>query len=201
MTLWALVFGVGLGLLLVTIFKIYNELVRRRNEVRNGFAQIDVQLERRYDLIPNLVETAKGYMQHERETLDAVVAARNQAQQARRAVSDKPEDGLAVALLSQAEGALSGAMSRFMAVAEAYPDLKASTTMQQLMQDQALTESEIARARQAFNEAVTHYNNYRQSVPNNLVAMPFGFGAAQWLEVSADKRANVRVSFGASDGQ
>ena len=186
---------------LFAIFKVYNELVRCRNEVRNGFAQIDVQLERRYDLIPNLVETAKGYMQHERETLDAVVAARNQAQQARRAASDKPEDGPAVALLSQAEGVLSGAMSRFMALAEAYPDLKASTTMQQLMQDQAVTESEIARARQAFNEAVTHYNNYRQSVPNNLVAMPFGFGAAQWLEVSADKRANVKVSFGASDGQ
>ena len=201
MDLGSIVFAVVLIAVLFAVFKVYNELVRRRNEVRNGFAQVDVQLERRYDLIPNLVETAKGYMQHERETLDAVVAARNQAQQARRAVNSKPEEGANVARLGQAEGLLSGAMGRFMALAEAYPDLKANTTMQQLMQDQAVTEREIAGARQAFNEAVTQYNNYRESVPYNLVAMPFGFAAARWLEVSADKRENVKVSFTAPDGQ
>ncbi len=191
---------VAFGAALYAIFKVYNELVRRRNAVRNQFAQIDVQLERRYDLIPNLVETARGYMQHERETLDAVVAARNKAQQARSSASDKPEDAGAVALLGQAEAMLQGAMSRFMALAEAYPDLKASSTMQQLMGDLAATESEIAGARQAFNEAVTHYNNYCQSVPSNLVALPFGFRTAQWLQVaSADKRENIKVSFGATD--
>ncbi|MGE0485477.1 MAG: LemA family protein [Gammaproteobacteria bacterium] len=179
---------VGIGL--------YNSLVADRNRFKNAFAQIDVQLQRRYDLIPNLVETAKGYLKHERETLEAVIQARNQAQAAARAASAHPEDPRAIAGLAAAEGVLGGAMGRFFALAEAYPDLKANQSMQQLMEELTTTENKIAFARQHFNDAVTTYNNRREQFPSNIIAGMFSFAAAELLEITnPEVREAPKVSF------
>jgi len=175
---------------------IYNGLVALANHMRNTFAQIDVQLQRRYDLIPNLVDTAKAYMKHERETLEAVIAARNQAMQAAKQAKDSlsPE---AMRSLQGAEGALGGLMTRFFALAEAYPDLKANQNMAQLQEELTSTENRISFARQAFNDAVMRYNIKREVFPDSLVASRFGFLAAQaWKSEEGDAiRKNFKVSF------
>ena len=163
----ALVFGV----MLVGIF---NKLVTYRNRYKNGFAQIEVQLKRRYDLIPNLVDTANGYMSHERETLEAVITARNQAASGLKAAAADPGNAQAIQGLAGAEGLLSGAMGRLFAVAEQYPDLKANQNMMQLTEELTSTENKVAFARQAFNDGVTVYNTYRQSFPAVMVAALFG---------------------------
>lgn len=188
---------VAVVLLLFYGVKIYNQLVTLKNRYQNAFAQIDVQLQRRYDLIPNLVATAKKYLQHEEETLTRVIQARTQAvaatQQARSAAGD---DGEAMALLGQAEGALAGALMNFNAVAENYPELKASDTMRQLMEELTSTENRVGFARQAYNDGVMHYNTYREQFPHNLVAGFGAFHAAHTLElVDPAARENVKVSF------
>ncbi len=173
---------------------VYNGLVTRRNGYRNAFSQIDVQLKRRHDLIPNLVETAKGYLKHERETLEAVVTARNAALATARAAAAKPGDPAAMAALSGAEGALTGVLGRFLAVAEAYPDLKANANMMALQEELASTENRIAFARQAYNDAVMTYNNARETFPGLLLAA--AFPAATLLEVQAPaEREPVPVKF------
>ena len=176
---------------------IYNGLVTARNRFKNAFSQIDVQLQRRYELIPNLVETAKAYMKHEREALEAVIQARNQAQGAARGAARHPEDPAAIGALAGAESMLTGALGRFFALAEAYPDLKANTTMQQLMEELTSTENRVAFARQAFNDSVMDYNNRRETFPNTLIAGPFNFREAKLLEIeNKEARQPVRVSFG-----
>lgn len=188
-----------LGLVVLTVlwgFMTYNALVALRNAVKNGFAQIDVQLQRRYDLIPNLVETAKAYLKHERETLEAVITARNQAQSAAQKASGDPSDGSAMRSLAGAEGMLGAAMGRFFALAEAYPDLKANQTMQQLSEELASTENRVAFARQAYNDAVMSFNNKRESAPANLIANNFGFKEAHMLEIETpEARKVVKVKF------
>ncbi len=187
----------GLGLLvLMWIVSLYNGLVSARNRYKNGFAQIDVQLKRRYDLIPNLVETAKGYMKHERETLEAVIAARNAASTARAAVAANPGDASAVQGLNSAEAGLTQVMSRFTMLQEAYPDLKANTNMMQLSEELASTENRIAFARQAYNDSVMDYNNRREMFPSSIIAGMFNFTAAQLFEVKNEtEREAVKVSF------
>lgn len=178
----------------VAAVSIYNGLVTHRNAYKNAYSQIDVQLKRRHDLIPNLVETAKGYLKHERETLEAVVAARNTALAAAKAAAASPGDPAAMSALSGAEGALSGVLSRFLAVAEAYPDLKANTNMMALQEELASTENRIAFARQAYNDAVMAYNNARETFPGVLLSA--GFPAATLLEVQAPaEREPVQVKF------
>ncbi|UHD15125.1 LemA family protein [Thiocapsa bogorovii] len=188
-----------LGLiLLVAIFAIviYNRLISGRNRYKNAFAQIDVQLTRRYDLIPNLVKVAERYMTHERETLEAVIQARNQAVGSLKQVAADPGDGAAVAMLAQAEMGVAGALGKLFALAEAYPDLKANQNMMQLSEELVSTENRVAFARQAFNDAVMSYNNLREVFPNNLIAGQFGFNAAQLLEIDApEKREAVPVTF------
>lgn len=175
---------------------IYNRLVSYRNRVRNGFAQIDVQLQRRYELIPNLVETARKYLQHERETLTQVTEARNQAKAAEESAAQQPDDGGRMRELARAEGGLGQALGRLFAVSEAYPDLKADATMQQLMEELSSTENKVAFARQHFNDAVMHYNTYREQFPNVLVAGPTGFNPAEPLELEDEAaRKPVQVSF------
>jgi len=188
---------VGVPLLLIGwAVSIYNGLVQLRNRFKNAFAQIDVQLKRRYDLIPNLVETAKGYLKHERETLEAVVMARNQAAAAAKAAAAAPADGAAVRALSGAEGALRGSLDRLMLVVEQYPDLKANQNMMQLQEEIASTENRIAFARQAYNDEVMAYNIKRELFPNSLIASTFNFGAAQQLELeSAAERQTPQVRF------
>jgi LemA protein len=182
-------------LLLFVIFK-YNGLVFARNLYRNSFAQIDVQLKRRYDLIPNLVETAKAYMSHERETLEAVVAARNQASGARAAAAANPGDPASMTALSQAEAGLGGVLGRLFAVAEAYPDLKANQTMMQLSEELTSTENRVAFARQAFNDAVMDYNNQREVFPTNIIAGMFNFTAAHSMDITNPaEREGVKVQF------
>jgi LemA protein len=187
-------------LLAVLVFygvSLYNRLVSGRNAYKNAFAQIDVQLTRRYDLIPNLVETAKAYMQHERSTLEAVIAARNTAVSGLRAAAADPGNPAAVQQLAGAENALSGALGRLFALAEAYPDLKANQTMMQLSEELTSTENKVAFARQAYNDAVMSYNNSRETFPGNIVAGFGNFPAAELLEIeSQDKRAVPKVSFG-----
>lgn len=191
---------VVLGLIAVVLFwgvGIYNGLIAARNAFKNAFAQIDVQLQRRYDLIPNLVETAKAYLKHERETLEAVIAARNTAQAGLKAAQLNPGDPAAMAQLSGADGMLNQVMTRFMAIAEAYPDLKANQNMMQLTEELTSTENKVAFARQAFNDAVMSYNNRREVFPNTILAGIFNFAAAQLLEVeSAAARVAPKVSFG-----
>ena len=175
---------------------IYNKLVNLRNQVGNGFSQIDVQLTRRHDLIPNLVEAVKGYMKHERETLEAVIQARNAATSSLKAAAADPTSAGAIAALGGAEAALSGALGRLLAVAEAYPDLKASDNMRQFQEELTSTENRVAFARQAFNDAVMSYNNARENFPNVILANTFSFQAAQFLEIeSVEKRAVPEVSF------
>lgn len=183
---------------LVALFfvSIYNRLVTARNAYKNAFAQIDVQLTRRYDLIPNLVETAKGYMKHERETLEAVIAARNAALSGLKSASANPGNPAAVQQLAGAENALTGALGRLFAVAEAYPDLKANQNMMQLSEELTSTENKVAFARQAFNDAVMNYNNTRETFPNSVIAGMFAFWQAQLLEIeSPEKRVAPKVSF------
>ncbi|QCO67123.1 LemA family protein [Luteimonas yindakuii] len=170
---------------------IYNGLVTARNAFKNAFAQIDVQLQRRFDLIPNLVETAKGYLSHERQTLEAVVAARGAAINGLQAAAANPGDPAAMAELAQTQGALNGALGRLLAVVEAYPDLKASQNMMQLTEELTSTENRVAFARQAYNDAVMAYNNKREVFPSSVVAGMFRFEQAALLEIAAD-RAEVR---------
>jgi LemA protein len=175
---------------------LYNRLVTLRNRYKNAYAQIDVQLQRRYDLIPNLVETAKGYMKHERETLEAVIAARNSAHAASGRAAQDPGDPQAMQALGAAEAGLTGALSRLMVVSEAYPDLKADRSMATIMEELSSTENKVAFARQAFNDAVTFYNIARESFPGNLIANQFRFGPAELLaEVAPEVKAAPRVSF------
>ena len=171
--------------LIMWVIGIYNGLVQLRNRFKNAFAQIDVQLKRRYDLIPNLVETAKGYLAHERGTLEAVITARNQAAAAAKAAAAAPADGAAVRALSGAEGVLRGTLDRLMLVVEQYPDLKANQTMLQLQEEITSTENRIAFARQAYNDEVMVYNTKREVFPDNLIASTFAFAAAQPLELEA----------------
>lgn len=183
-------------LLLFWVVALYNGLVQARNRYKNSFAQIDVQLKRRYDLIPNLVETAKGYMKHERETLEAVIAARNQASTARAAVAANPGDASAVQSLNSAEAGLGQVMTRFMMLQEAYPDLKANTNMMQLTEELTSTENRIAFARQAYNDNVMEYNNRREMFPSSLIAGMFNFSEAPLFEVKNEvEREAVKVSF------
>lgn len=175
---------------------IYNGLVTSRNAYKNAFAQIDVQLNRRYDLIPNLVETAKGYMAHERETLEAVIQARAAAVSGLKAASANPGDANAMAQLASADQGLTGALSRLMVVSEAYPDLKANQNMMQLSEELTSTENRVAFARQAYNDSVMGYNNKREVFPSNIIAGMFNFAAAALLEITEPaKREAPKVSF------
>lgn len=173
---------------------IYNGLVTARNGYRNAFAQIDVQLQRRFDLIPNLVETTKGYIKHERDTLEAVIAARGAAMAGLSAAKASPGDPSAMAELAASQGALNGALGRLMAVAEAYPDLKANQNMMQLSEELTSTENKVAFARQAFNDAVMGYNNRREVFPNTILAGMFNFAPAALLEIPTDQQAAVRAA-------
>lgn len=188
-----------LGIIVIVVVAcivIYNNLITLRNRYKNAYSQIDVQLKRRYDLIPNLVETAKGYLKHERETLEAVIAARNQANTANQKAADSPGEPEAMKGLIGAETALTGALGRFFALAEQYPDLKANQTMSQLMEELSSTENKVAFARQAYNDAVMEYNISREKFPNTLIAGPFGFKQAVLFEISApEEREAVKVSF------
>ena len=183
----------ALALFAITI---YNRLVAGRNRFKNAFAQIDVQLTRRHDLIPNLVETAKGYLKHERETLEAVINARNVAVSGLKAAAADPSDPQAMQKLAEAEQGLSGALGRLFALAEAYPDLKANQNMMQLSEELTTTENKVAFARQAYNDAVMDYNTLRESFPNNLFAGWFNFRAAELLEIEDESKREVpKVSF------
>ena len=183
--------------LVVWAIAIYNGLVVLRNRFKNAYAQIDVQLKRRYDLIPNLVEVAKGYIKHERETLEAVIKARNSAQSAAQAAAAAPGNPAAMQSLGAAEGALTGVLGRLFALAEAYPDLKANTNMLSLQEELSSTENKVAFSRQAFNDAVMEYNTKRESFPDTIFAGMFGFGPAELLAAteSAEERKAPKVSF------
>jgi LemA protein len=188
-----------LGLAVLLVFFViaqYNGLIRGRNGYKNAFAQIDVQLKRRHDLIPNLVETVKGYMSHERETLEAVIAARQGAESARSAAAANPGDPAAMKSLAQAEGGLGGTLGRLFALSEAYPDLKANQNMMQLTEELTSTENRISFARQAFNDAVLHFNNMRETFPTNIIAGMFNFAVAQSFEITnTAEREAVKVQF------
>jgi LemA protein len=174
----------------------YNGLVSLRNRFKNAFAQIDVQLKRRYDLIPNLVETAKGYIKHERGTLEAVVAARNAASSASTRAAANPGDATAMKELSGAEAALTGTLGRLFALAEAYPDLKANQTMAALMEELTSTENKVAFARQAYNDAVMSYNTGREVFPTNIIAGAFNFAAAELFVIERpEEKVAPKVSF------
>lgn len=198
--------GLTIGIIAVVIILLlvgviiagYNGLVRSRNGFKNAFAQIEVQLRRRFDLIPNLVESAKTYMAHERQTLEAVVNARNAAMAGLSAAQANPGDPAAMQQLSAGQQALNGALGRFVALAESYPDLKANQTMMQLSEELTSTENRVAFARQAYNDAVMNYNNRRETVPTNIIAGMFGFTAAALLEIPPDRpemREVPRVQF------
>ena len=190
--------GILAVLLIVIAFivGIYNKLVALRNRYKNAFAQIDVQLKRRYDLIPNLVETAKAYMSHERDTLEAVIAARNQASTASAQAAANPGDPGSMKALLGAEALLGGAMSKLLVTVERYPDLKANQTMAQLMEELTSTENKVSFARQAYNDSVMTYNTSRETFPNVLVAGPFGFGAAALFEITVEaEREAPKVQF------
>lgn len=185
-------------IIVVALFfiSIYNRLVNLRNGVKNAFSQIDVQLTRRYDLIPNLVEAVKGYMKHERETLDAVISARNAAVTGLKAAGANPSDPEAIRQLAGAEAALQGSLGKMFALAEAYPDLKANQNMMEFQEELASTENKVAFARQAFNDAVMTYNNGRENFPNNILAGMFNFNPAEHLEIEAPEiRQAPKVSF------
>lgn len=185
-----------LGALALFVIGIYNTLVGLRNRYKNAFAQIDVQLKRRYDLIPNLVETAKGYMKHERETLEAVIQARSRASSAREAAAANPGDPQAMQGLMTAESGLSGVLGRLFALQEDYPDLKANQNMMQLSEELTSTENKVAFARQSYNDAVMNYNNKREMFPSNIIAGMFNFTAASLFEVKVEEeREAVKVSF------
>jgi LemA protein len=178
------------------VIGIYNRLINERNRVKNAFAQIDVQLTRRYDLIPNLVEVVKGYMKHERETLEAVIKARNEASSSLDAAKADPSNAAAMKGLGASEGALGSALGRLFALSESYPDLKANQNMMQLQEELASTENKVAFSRQAFNDSVLQYNNSAQNFPNNFIAGTFGFELASFLEIEApEMREAPKVSF------
>ncbi|MDD8044703.1 MAG: LemA family protein [Verrucomicrobiota bacterium] len=185
-----------IAVVVMMIAGVYNRLVKLRNRFKNAFAQIDVQLKRRYDLIPNLVEIAKGYMKHERDTLEAVINARNQAVSANKQAALNPGDAASMQGLIGAETALGGAMTRFFALAEAYPDLKANQNMAQLQEELTSTENKVAFSRQAFNDSVTAYNTARETFPTVIFAGILGFSEAQLFEVSSEQeREAPKVSF------
>ncbi len=192
-------FLIFLAIIAVVIFGaigIYNRLVNERNRVKNAFAQIDVQLTRRYDLIPNLVEAVKGYMKHERETLEAVISARNAASSSLDKAKADPANAEAIKELGASEGSLTAALGRLFALSEAYPDLKANQNMIQFQEELSSTENKVAFARQAFNDSVLSYNNSAQNFPNNVSAGFFSFALASFLEIeSAEKREVPEVSF------
>jgi LemA protein len=186
-----------IAILGVFAISIYNRLVNLRNRVKNAFAQIDVQLTRRHDLIPNLVEAVKGYMAHERETLEAVIQARNTAVAGLKTAAADPSNAKAIQELAGAEAALTGTLGRLFALAEAYPELKANENVIQLQEELTSTENKVAFSRQAFNDAVLQYNNTRENFPNNLLAGFFNFEAAEFLQIeSVEKREVPKVSFG-----
>lgn len=175
---------------------VYNGLVKLRNFYKNSFSQIDVQLKRRHDLIPNLFETAKAYMSHERETLEAVISARNGAESARQAAAANPGDPATLAQLGKAEAGLGGVLGRLFAVAEAYPDLKANQNMMQLSEELTTTENKVAFSRQAYNDSVLAFNNKREVFPNNMVAGMFGFTKAALFEIDVEaERDAPKVQF------
>lgn len=178
------------------VIGLYNGLVQLRNRYKNAFAQIDVQLKRRHDLIPNLVETAKGFMKHERETLEAVIQARNQAESARQQAGANPGDAASMQGLVQAEAGLGGTLGRLFALSESYPELRSNQNMLQLQEELTSTESKVAFARQAYNDSVMHFNNKIEMFPSNLIAGMFNFVPATLFEVSDDsEREAVKVSF------
>lgn len=199
MTAALIALGILVALVLVLglwIAGIYNRLVDLRNRFKNAFSQIDVQLKRRYDLIPNLVEVAKGYLKHERETLENVIKARNIAFAASQAAAANPADGNAMKSLASAEAGLTGALSRLMVVSEQYPDLKANQNMMQLTEEMTSTENKIAFARQAFNDSVMNYNTNRETFPNVLFAGMFGFLPAELFKIEDPTERNApKVSF------
>ena len=184
------------AVLVIFIVGGYNSLVTLRNRYKNAYSQIDVQLKRRYDLIPNLVETAKGYLAHERGTLEAVIAARNAAVTANTRAAQNPGDSSAMKEISSAETALSGVMGRLFALAESYPDLKANTTMLSLMEELTSTENKVSFARQAYNDSVMAYNTRREVFPTNLIAGPFNFGPAELFVIDKPEQKDApKVSF------
>jgi LemA protein len=192
-------FLIFLGILAAIVFwtiGIYNQLVNQRNRVRNAFAQIDVQLTRRYDLIPNLVEAVKGYMKHERETLEAVIKARNTAVSSLDAAKADPANADAMKKLGASEGALGGVLSRLFALSEAYPDLKANQNMMQFQEELASTENKVSFSRQAFNDSVMSYNNSAENFPNSVIAGMFSFALASFLEIESEEKRDVpEISF------
>ena len=193
---WLIFLGV-LVAIAVWAVGMYNNLVNLRNRVRNAFSQIDVQLTRRYDLIPNLIETVKGYMAHERETLEAVVNARNAAVNGLKAAAADPSNAEAIKALAGAEATLGGTLGRLFALAEAYPDLKANQNMMQLQEELASTENKVAFSRQAFNDSVMNYNNATENFPSSIVANTFSFQASEFLEIESETKREVpKVSFG-----
>jgi LemA protein len=199
LVIWVIVIVIVIGLFaLIGIYAmgVYNGLVKLRNMFRNAFSQIDVQLKRRHDLIPNLVETAKAYMAHESGTLEAVIAARNGAESARQAAAANPGDAAALQKLGAAEAGLGGVLGRLFAVSEAYPDLKANQNMMQLTEELTTTENKVAFSRQAYNDSVLAYNNKREVFPNNIFAGIFGFSVAALFEIEAPvEREAPKVQF------
>ena len=191
-----IIFLVIVGGIIFYIVGIYNRLVALRNRFKNAYSQIDVQLTRRYELIPNLVETAKAYMAHERDTLEAVIQARNQAASANSAAAADPGSAAAIQGVASAETMLTGALSRFFALSEAYPDLKANETMTNVMEELSSTENKVAFSRQAYNDSVMTYNTYREQFPNNFISGRFNFDAAELFEVEEpEAKKAVKVSF------
>ena len=187
---------VVVAVIIFYIVGIYNRLVALKKRFKNAYAQIDVQLTRRYDLIPNLVETAKGYMAHEKDTLEAVIQARNQAVSANQAAAKHPDDGQAIQGIVGAEAMLTGALGKFFALSEAYPDLKANETMNNVMEELSTTENKVAFSRQAYNDSVMTYNTYKEQFPNSIISNQFSFQDAELFEVDdPEVKKAVKVSF------